>query len=249
MRSASSRVVSATLLCALTLSACVTARVPELVRIHGEEGRVAAWMAAAREGAAIRRGVRALADLHLDSPTGSGKLREVILVERPARLRLETLNLLGQTQALLVTDGGRFGFYDGRAFERGAVEPGLLLGRLGLDLEPEEAVRVLLAAPVLSGEPPQAVFALGAERVAQFARQRIRFAADGDLRAVESLDEYGELRWAAEYRGWRDVDGGRYPFDMHLRFPRSRVDARLELDEVDLNPALAPALFTLPVED
>ena len=107
----------------------------------------------------------------------------------------------------------------------------------------------LLAAPSLTGDPPDAIYALGAERIAKFPRQRVRFAADGDLRRVESLDEHGELRWAAEYDGWRDVEGGRYPFAMHLRFPRTRVDAEFEFDEVDLNPTLAPGLFTLPPAD
>ncbi len=245
MIATASRARLATLLAPLTLGACVTP-VPQMLPVYGEEARVATWMAAARESGAARRSLRALASLRLDSPSGSGTLREVILVERPSRLRLETLNLLGQTQAVLVTNGKRFGFYDGREFEDGAVGPGLLLERLGLDLSPEEAVQVLLAAPELSGEPPEVVYAQGEERIAQFARQRVRFAADGVLRAVESLDERGEVRWAAEYSGWRDVDGGRYPFAMRLRFPRSRVHAELELDTVDLNPELAPVLFTLP---
>ncbi len=246
MRATASHARLATLLAPLTLSACITAAVPELLPIYGEEARVAAWMATARESGAARRSLRALVALRLDSPSRSGTLREVILVERPSRLRLETLNLLGQTQAVLVTNGERFSFYDGREFEHGPVGPCLLLERLGLDLRPEEAVRVLLAAPELSGEPPEMVYAQGEERIALFSRQRVRFAADGDLRAVESLDERGEVRWVAEYDGWRDVDGGRYPFAMQLSFPGTRVHAELELDSVDLNPVLAPALFTLP---
>jgi hypothetical protein len=245
LRATASRAWLATLLGPLTLSACITPAVPELSPVYGEEARVAAWMATARESGAARRSLRALAALRLDSPSGSGTLREVILIERPSRLRLETLNLLGQTQAVLVTNGERFGFYDGGEFEAGPVEPGLLRERLGLDLRPDEAVRVLLAAPALTREPPEMVYAQGADRIVQFPRQRVRFAADGDLRAVESLDERGEVRWVAEYHGWRDVDGGRYPFVMQLRFPGSRVHAELELDSVELNPALAAELFTL----
>lgn len=246
MSRAASRAATATLICATLASACVTPPAPVLVPVQGEEARIAAWIAAARRGGSDRTALRALASLRLDSPSGSGRVREVVVVERPARLRLETLNLLGQTQALLVTNGERFSWFDGQAFDGGAVYSGLLLERLGLDLEPEEAVRVLLAAPHLSGEPPQAIFALGPDRIARFPGQRVRFAAGGDLRSVESLDEHGELRWIAEYGGWRDVDGGRYPFDMQLRFPRSRVAARFEVDEVELNPSLSPALFAPP---
>ncbi len=203
-------------------------------------------MEAARQRGGERRSMRALAALKLESPSGGGSLREVIVAERPARLRLETLNLLGQTQAVLVTDGERFSFYDGSEFEEGAVGAGLLRDRLGIDLEPEEAVRVLLADPHLVSAPPSAVYAWEQQRVAEFPGQRVRFAPTGDLLSVEALEESGEVRWAAEYGRWRDVDGGRYPFSMLLRFPRSRVSAEIKLEDVDLNPVLAPALFTLP---
>ena len=59
------------------------------------------------------------------------------------RLRLESLNFLGQTQSLLVTDGTSFWFFDGRALDSGRLSEELLSRRLGVDLGPEEAVAVL----------------------------------------------------------------------------------------------------------
>ena len=235
------------------LAACVTPLpAPEgvvLEPVFGEDGRVLEWMESARQRGGERRSMRALAALKLESPSGGGSVREVIVAERPARLRLETLNVLGQTQAVLVTDGERFSFYEGGEIEEGPVAEGLLWERLGVDLDPEQAVRVLLADPHLASAPPRAVYAWEQQRVAEFPGQRVRFAPTGDVLSVEALDESGAVRWVAEYGRWRDVDGGRYPFVMLLRFPRSRVSAEIELDEVDLNPALAPALFTLPVSN
>ncbi|MBW2414992.1 MAG: hypothetical protein JRG76_10830 [Deltaproteobacteria bacterium] len=234
---------------AFPLAACATSGTTfdgvVLRPVFGEEARVLEWMESARKSGSERRSMRALADLKLESPSGGGSVREVIVAERPARLRLETLNLLGQTQAVLVTDGERFSFFEGGDIEEGPVAEGLLWDRLGIDLEPEQAVRVLLADPHLASAPPRAVYAWDQQRVAEFPGQRVRFSPTGDVLSVEALDESGAVRWAAEYGRWRDVDGGRYPFIMFLRFPRSRVSAEIELDEVDLNPALEPALFTL----
>jgi len=239
---------AAAIACAAVLaSACATPQsVLSPVRVDGEEGRVQAWVDAFRIEGRTRTGLRALGSMKVESPSGSGRVREVILVERPAQLRLESLDMLGQTRALLVTDGASYAFYDGGKLERGPVLPELLRDAVGLDLEPHEAVRVLLADPGLATGPPVRVYALGADRLAVFPGQRVLFAPQGDVRSVEILDEHGNLRWAAEYRRWRDLDGGRYPFAMTLRFPRSNVRAEIELDEVDLNPVLAPALFVLP---
>jgi hypothetical protein len=86
---------------------------PQPSPVLGEEQRIEAWLERSRAQGRGRRGIRAVGRLNLDSPGGSGKVKQVILAERPARLRLESLNLLGHTQTLLVTDGQSFSFYDG----------------------------------------------------------------------------------------------------------------------------------------
>jgi len=168
------------------------------------------------------------------------------MAQRPRQLRLESLNFLGQTQSLLVTDGSSFWFFDGRALDHGLLSEDLLRQRLGVDLGPDEAVAVLLAAPRLEAGAPLEILALGEDRIARFAGQRVRFSADGELRSVEVLDPEGALRWSARYERWRAVGEDRYPFEMVLRFPRTALRAELRVDEVELNPALDAELFVLP---
>jgi hypothetical protein len=238
--------------CALALTAllgsaaCALRAGPPLVALPGETARAEEMLQRLRADAEGRQRVRAQGKVELASRERSGSFREVILAERPANLRLETLNLIGQTQTLLVTDGREFAFYDGRRLERGAVTSEVLRERLGLDLEPADAVAALLGAPRLPEGPPRAVFGQGEERIVVLSGARVRFAAEGDLSEVRILDADGALRWIASYRGWREASGGRYPFDLVLEFPKTELRAKLTLREVELNPALDPALFRLP---
>jgi hypothetical protein len=225
------------------LAGCQTAASGAWRAAPQERGQVEAWLAAERGAMAERRSVRAFAKLRVASEQGGGSVRAAILAERPARLRLETLNLLGQTQTLLVVDGERFAFYDGRAIERGVTAPELLRERLGLDVEPQEAVALLLAAPELPQQAPARVWLAGEERRAEFADTSVSFGADGALSGVARLDAAGGARWSAQFSDWRAVPGGRYPGALSFDFPGTGVRAELALSEVELNPELEPSLF------
>jgi hypothetical protein len=227
----------------LALAACATSEGPPFRPIAGEEDVLRARLTAATRAADARQTLRAVGKLRVKSKDGSVSVQEVVLAQRPARLRLESLNMLGQAQSLLVTDGERFAFFDGKRLEDGAAEPGILRDRLGLLLEPGEAVRALLAAPLESDWPPREILGRGEERELRGAAQSVRFAAGGELSRIAALDERGRVRWEAEYDQWRDVPGGRYPFSLVLSFPETSLRAELELTQVELNPALDPALF------
>ncbi len=234
---------------ALLILACRTPGLPELRPIYGDEARIDGWLGDARADAEQRLAVRALGKLRLRGPRGSSRVKQVIIAERPGNLRLESLNFLGQTVSLLVTDGAQYAFYDGQAIERGSVFQDLLRDTVGLDLAPAEAVALLVAAPNLPSGQPRAIFALGDDRVAWFELSRVRFAMDGSVRTVEKLDPAGRVRWLAEYRGWRPAQGGRYPHQMVFSFPASELRAELDFDQVELNPSLDAALFSLLPEE
>ena len=63
------------------------------------------------------------------------------------------------------------------------------------------------------------------------------------MRGIEATDLEGGIRWAAAYSGWREVDGGRYPFKMALSFPDTELRAEIDFEEVELNPRLETGLF------
>jgi outer membrane lipoprotein-sorting protein len=235
-------------LACLLLSACANIDfAPAFRPIDGEDEAMRAQLERAIGEADSRTALRAVGKLRVAGPAGSGKIKQVILVERPARLRLESLNVLGQAATLLVTDGERYTFFDGKTLAAGAVSAEVLHERLGLALAPAEAADALLARPNPVRWPPRAILARGAERQILFADQSLRFGGDGELAGIESLAASGAVRWTAEYAAWRDVPGGRYPFDVVLTFPETKLRAELELSAVELNPQLEASLFRVAV--
>ena len=229
---------------AVVLGGCGTLTPPNLlVPVLGEDERIQSWLARSRVEGAERLTLRAVGSVKLKSPSGGGRTKQVILAQRPARLRLESLNFLGQTQTLLVTDGENYSFFDGRSFFGGPVSRGTLVEHLGLDFEPEEAVEALLVAPRVADESPRAILGAGDERVVDLGTKRLHFGPGGQLLGMEALDSAGALRWRITYGRWRSVLHGRYPFAMGLFFPYTELHAELVLKEVELNPELDPALF------
>ncbi len=226
-------------------TACATPppRVP-LVPLQTDDVTAAAWVTELR-GRGAHRAVRAVGKLWVEAEGGKGRVREVILAQRPARLRLETLNLLGQTQALLVIDGEAFGFYDGRTLQQG-VRAEQALESLGLRLPPAAAVSALLAAPALPEGAPLEVFDAGGARIVRFPSWRLGFSPLGELSTLDALDAMGRPTWSVRYDRWQEVPGGRYPFEIGLHFAGSELRAELELERVELDPALDEALFRVP---
>jgi hypothetical protein len=203
-----------------------------------------AALAELARGAEQRTSLRAKGRLELDGAGGRGRVDEIVLAQRPDRLRLEALSPLGQALSLLVTDGERYGFFDGEKLESGAIEASTLHERVGLALEPREAVELLLGAPPLSA--PRAAFRDGPQLWIELDDWWILLDASGELAALEALDARGKLRYRARYAGWREVSGGRYPESLSIEFPRSRVAARLRLSRVELNAALDIERFRVP---
>lgn len=222
-----------------------------LVPVSGERERLQDYLRRAVEDGNARSSMRLVGQLHLRSAAGSVSVREVVVAKRPARLRMESLDWLGQTRTLLVSDGQRYAFFDGRELYRGPVDDALLLDRLGLDLRLREAVALLLAAPPLDASlgagRPLAVFARGETRVAQLDRHQLSFDAQGRLLGIAMFAGRSRAGWKVEYSDWGPVSGGSYPAHLAFFFPSTQVHARLDVREVELNLALEEALFVLPV--
>lgn len=234
---------AASALAFLVLSACAQLGSPAFAPIAGEDDAMRARVERAVAEATERQTLRATGKLRVAGPKGSGSVKQVVLVERPTRLRLETLNVLGQAATMLVTDGARYAFFDGKSLDDGDVSADVLRERLGLAFSPGEAVAALLCTPQPVKWPPRAILARGAERAVLLDDQSLRFAEDGELAAIEALDAQGAVLWTAEYAGWRDVPGGRYPFNVVLSFPDTKLRAELELSRAELNQPLDASLF------
>jgi hypothetical protein len=209
-----------------------------------------------RAEARVRLGLSGVAHMKVDGRDGALRADYVLFLERPARLRVEILGLLNQTLAVLVTEGGRYQFFqvEDRRYESGPVYPGLLREVAGVPLTPGQAVDLLLGAPLpeaelgLTGSARQSDGAVVAIYTGPKGRsQRFEFDPRGQLRRVETRSQAGSLVWEARFGDYEPVGERSFAHEIRLAFPRADTRARLRLRGVQLNPELAPEAFVLKV--
>lgn len=220
--------------------------------LAADDPRAAALVEAQAARRDARQGLRATARVRFEGGQGAGFFaRELLLLERPARMRVEVLGILGQRVAVLASDGDAYALWraETRSFERGEVHPGILLEVAGVPLRPEEAVGLLLGAPALPAATPRASRAdgRGAVRLAWEEAGWLRvaeFDAEGRLRAWR-VGREGEAWLEARWDDFREAAGGAFAHRVELDFPAASQSARVDFHEVELNPALPAHLFRL----
>lgn len=245
----------AALLVALVL-ATAGCQTPALRReLAADDPRPAALLHAWQEAAGQRRALRGSARLAVDGEALHVRARQILVVERPAQLRVEVQGLLSQTLAVLVTDGPRYELFraDDRSFETGEVHAGLLWQVASLALTPEEAIELVLGAPRLAAaaRPLRAFEAADGEIGVELgdasgaASERLRFDAQGRLRGLERLAADGSVAWSARFDAYRAVAGQPFAHRIELEAAQPATRAELELSGVELNPELPADIFRL----
>ncbi len=234
---------------------CRTA-LPPAVPLPPDDPRPERLLAELAERARRLDALRGLAKLSVDGPGGSIRSRQVLVAARPARLRVEILGFLSQTQAVLVTDGAEYSLFDARdhTFESAPLRPGLLLQIAGIDLEPDEAVRVLLGAPGLEALSPRQAVQLpegGLQVLLRDddggAQRAVEFGPEGRLRRYAAWDPDGIPAFDARYDEMETVGSLSFAHRIEIQFPVTGVEARIDLSRIALNPDLDPAVFDLDI--
>jgi hypothetical protein len=237
----------------LVAAGCQTA-VPRWPLAAGDP-RPAALMRAWQEHAAERRSLRGSARLAVDGEALHLRARQILVIERPSRLRVEVQGLLSQTLAVLVTDGPRYELFraEDRSIETGEVHPELLWQVASLALTPEEAIDLVLGAPRVDVSlAPLRAFEAGDGEIgvelgdaAGDVRERRSFDALGRLRRVERLAEAGDVVWSARFDAYEPVSGVPLAHAIRVEATQPATRAELVLSGVELNPTLPADIFHL----
>jgi outer membrane lipoprotein-sorting protein len=233
--------------------ACRT--VPSALPLPADDPRPAALLARWEAEIAARAGLRGRAHVAVASEAGRYSSRQVVVLERPARLRVEVLGLMKQTAAVITTDGDRFEVFrvGDRSYETGSVRPDLLWREARLALLPTEAIAVLLGVPV----PGADLTLANAMRTHEdwievdlvdregHCRQRASFDASERLRSFEVLGDDGSSRWRARFDGYALVGASQLPHAIVLDVAEGGTHAEIELKDLELTPVLSTELFRL----
>jgi hypothetical protein len=240
----------------LLAGACTTTRVSRPV-IEETPALPAAGELLGRLAADRRRvrALRTLADSQLDGPDGRFRSSEVLLVEPPARLRIEVVSTFGVTW-ILATDGETLDVYSRHeeTVYRGTPARDLADRYLPVPLPLSDLTELLLGRP-----PPRAVATVEPvswEPETGLMRVVLRLQGGGLqtlwfdggsvlLRRVEERGWGDALRYDLRINGHRQVGSLLVPSDLTILAPSS-VQVRLAYANSDVNPDLDPDLFRIP---
>ncbi len=183
------------------------------------------------------------------------RLRQLLLVVRPDRLRVDTLSPFDQPLAMMASDGQTLTIYslEQKRFEQGPATSGNLARLLRLPLSGEELTAVLGGGvPMPAGVTPTLSWdAEAGHHVLEFVdgRRRQRVALEpAAFRLVELRAWEGETpRYVARFGDYDGEGPTAVPRRMRFEVPGQalRVDARFEDHTINVDP---PAdAFSIPV--
>jgi len=175
---------------------------------------------------------------------------QVLLVEKPDRLRAEALSPFGTPLLVMASDGAELGVFlpGDNLFYRGRATPENLGRFTRLPLHPADLVNILLARPPVIAHQRLATFLLpeGGWRVELTAGargQQLVFDASRRLREVRYL-QGGELQLQLAY-GEPAPEAQGFPRRIDLDLPRQQIRASLVFEELATDRDLQPGIFTL----
>ncbi len=177
---------------------------------------------------------------------------QVLLAERPGRLRVEVLGPFGRRLQVLATGGAAWEYYQAGAGDIVRVPvsdinslPVAWLGPLAGEVTPDLSVALLLAAPPVPNAAPRRSEQTPEGLRIDFAGRSFLFGAGGELAEVRLQGADGAEALSVRYRDWRELPGGRFPFRVELYAAASGARLTLEFLDAELNPDLAGNWFRL----
>ena len=237
-------------LLACLLLGCSTAIVPPAPReLPTRQWNAGELIQALQQRAEQFRSLRALARLDYAGPEGKNGFQEAILVQRPDRLRLETLSFLGAIMIVTVNDKEILGYLPREdVFLRGQRTKDNLrrLTKIPLPLEIEEITALIL------GSPPVKIKATSRQDGNSLSFP----AADGGLDVVafetndavptrwERLNAAGETEISVKFSDYVPTPAGLFPSTIAIESATQKRRLEIRYQEPELNATLPAEIFS-----
>ncbi len=202
------------------------------------------------------QGLKGLALVQVSSTGKNFQAQEVLFVQRPAFLRIESLGPLGTPQLYLATDGRELSLYDPgeNRYYRGPATARHLSSALPIVLEPAEAVALLLGGlPLIDHE----ISSLRADREKGLWILDLVSTSRGERQSLWVHPQSFQILRAEIHRSglsrcltfgnFGQVQGVFFPKRIQLTSSEPRGQLSVEYQEVELNPAWEKQDFQLPV--
>jgi len=192
--------------------------------------------------------MRAMARLRYVSPEESRSAKQLVIAERPDRLRFEILSPFGAVFVLTAADGALAAWARSEStVYRGTASAENLQRYAQVDLPVETAVDLLLGTPPLQPAPGSVVSADdGGVELWQETGHVVRvgwFGPDLEPLRYEQRDAQGQVLLRATFGQYATIDGVRLPTQLGIELPSAQRRVDIDLTEPEVNPVLADALF------
>ncbi len=195
------------------------------------------------------RSLRALARLDYAGPEGKNGFQEAILVQRPDRLRLETLSFLGAIMIVTVNDQEILGYLPREdVFLRGQRSKENLkrLTKIPLPLEVEEITALLLGLPPVNirATPQQDGNSLSFP-AADGGRAIVAFETnDAVPTRWERLNAGGEAEISVKFSDYVPTPAGLFPLRIAIESATQKRRLEVRYQEPELNAAIPAEIFS-----
>lgn len=198
-----------------------------------------------RERDARFRSLRSLATVSYRGREGATGFEEAVVVQRPDRLRLETLTSVG---AILVVTANRdeiAGLHlRERIFVRGRSTRQNLFRYTRIPLSLDEITALLLGLPPVELDGSWKIYDGLLEK--QFGGGRETIFFDPESRAAMRWDRYGaggELELSALFSEFAQSAAGSFPRRIVVEAPQAQRRLEIRYRDPEVNPGLSPELF------
>ena len=180
--------------------------------------------------------------------------KQVIVAERPARLRLESLGFFNQRVSIFTTDGENYSYFQkGLAkVERGRVYSSVLLDKMGIPISTTEAVALLLGVPPLSPGTLNFNSKQKGERLLVLlfspdgSKDTLVFDLEGKLLSFKRYSLSGRSSMEISYGNFRPVEHfGYFAYEVSFFFPELDVRATVAFQELGLNSKISRKTFMI----
>ena len=195
------------------------------------------------------RSLRAPARLNYAGPEGKSSFQEAILVQRPDRLRLETLSFLGAIMIVTVSNHEILGYLPREGvFLRGQPSPENLrrLTKIPLPLAVDEITALLLGVPPVNTQAmPQQdgnslIFA-----AAEGARDIVAFETNEPAPTRwERRNGSGETELSVRFSEHANTAAGLFPSRMVIESAMQKRRLEIQYQEPELNGTIPVELFS-----
>lgn len=193
------------------------------------------------------RALRSLAQVNYAGPEGKHGFQEAVFVQRPDRLRLDTLTFLGAILIFTANDKEVIGYHPREGvFVRGRPTPENLRRYTQIPLELDEITKVLVGLPPVD---PDASWKQDGNTLSASAnggkRDVLTFASHEPVPTKwERFSGDGKLELSAQFETYTATAAGLFPLALSLEAHAQKRKLNLRYNEPEVNGKIPPEQFT-----